>query len=312
MPGRGSHSIRSAHARIQDPDHRPERPGRRTHSQSARDRQRGLGDRPLHRRCGTGKPREGRGPMRDRQPVHRRLHRDPVRFRLCPQPRGGQERQVGQGPRGQRRVGGPAHGALPRREGIPSLLVGSGVRPARRRTPDRARRPWRQPQAFIPNVFHLQDRGGGRRPDDGARPRRACNHRPPERAVRRQRGMAVLPHGDDAGRHPDPGPARRARAVQPDPRGRHHRDHPEAARRRPRSRRPPSTGAANKPSASRSGAPTSARSSAVEPVFEESAQALRGNPTDATRMRELIGGTTVDWRDGMRRMAAKFHPELVG
>jgi len=25
-------------------------------------------------------------------------------------------------------------------------------------------------------------------------------------------------------------------------------------------------------------------------------------------MRELIGGTTVDWHDGMRRMAAKFHP----
>jgi UDP-glucuronate 4-epimerase len=50
----------------------------------------------------------------------------------------------------------------------------------------------------------------------------------------------------------------------------------------------------------------------AEPAFEESAQALRGNPTDATLMRELVGGTTVDWRDGMRRMAAKFHPELVG
>jgi UDP-glucuronate 4-epimerase len=49
-----------------------------------------------------------------------------------------------------------------------------------------------------------------------------------------------------------------------------------------------------------------------EPIFEESEQALRGNPTDNARMRELIGGTTVDWRDGMRRMAAKFHPELVG
>jgi nucleoside-diphosphate-sugar epimerase len=48
-----------------------------------------------------------------------------------------------------------------------------------------------------------------------------------------------------------------------------------------------------------------------EPIFEESEQALRGNPTDNARMRELIGGTTVDWHDGMRRMAAKFHPELV-
>jgi hypothetical protein len=49
-----------------------------------------------------------------------------------------------------------------------------------------------------------------------------------------------------------------------------------------------------------------------EPVFDESAQALRGNPTDGARMHELVGGTTVDWRDGVRRMAAKFHPELVG
>jgi UDP-glucuronate 4-epimerase len=49
-----------------------------------------------------------------------------------------------------------------------------------------------------------------------------------------------------------------------------------------------------------------------EPVFQESDQALRGNPTDPSRMRELVGSATVDWRDGMRRMAAKFHPELVG
>jgi nucleoside-diphosphate-sugar epimerase len=49
-----------------------------------------------------------------------------------------------------------------------------------------------------------------------------------------------------------------------------------------------------------------------EPVFQESEQALRGNPTDSSRMREVVGVTTVDWRDGMRRMAAKFHPELVG
>ncbi len=48
-----------------------------------------------------------------------------------------------------------------------------------------------------------------------------------------------------------------------------------------------------------------------EPVFAESEQALRGNPTDASLMRELVGATAVDWQDGMRRMAAKFHPELV-
>jgi UDP-glucuronate 4-epimerase len=49
----------------------------------------------------------------------------------------------------------------------------------------------------------------------------------------------------------------------------------------------------------------------TEPVFEESEQALRGNPLDVSRMREVVGGTTIDWRDGLHRMAAKFHPELV-
>jgi UDP-glucuronate 4-epimerase len=49
-----------------------------------------------------------------------------------------------------------------------------------------------------------------------------------------------------------------------------------------------------------------------DPVFEETGQALRGGPTDTTRMHELAGGTTVDWRDGIRRMVATFHPELVG
>lgn len=49
-----------------------------------------------------------------------------------------------------------------------------------------------------------------------------------------------------------------------------------------------------------------------EPVFDESAQALRGNPVDVTRLHELIGArSTVDWQDGLRRMATKFHPDLV-
>ncbi len=50
----------------------------------------------------------------------------------------------------------------------------------------------------------------------------------------------------------------------------------------------------------------------IEPSFEESDQALRGNPLEVTLMRELIGPATVDWKDGLRRMAVKFHPELVG
>jgi UDP-glucuronate 4-epimerase len=48
-----------------------------------------------------------------------------------------------------------------------------------------------------------------------------------------------------------------------------------------------------------------------EPVFTEDPCALRGGPTDTTRMHELVGGTAVDWRDGIRRMVARFHPELV-
>lgn len=49
-----------------------------------------------------------------------------------------------------------------------------------------------------------------------------------------------------------------------------------------------------------------------DPVFDVSAEALRGNPVDVSRLHELIGvGSTVDWRDGLRRMATKFHPELV-
>ena len=45
-----------------------------------------------------------------------------------------------------------------------------------------------------------------------------------------------------------------------------------------------------------------------EPVFDESAQALRGNPTDPAHMRELVGETAIDWRDGIHRMVATFHP----
>jgi UDP-glucuronate 4-epimerase len=48
-----------------------------------------------------------------------------------------------------------------------------------------------------------------------------------------------------------------------------------------------------------------------EPVFVEDPNALSGGPSDTTRMHELIGGTSVDWRDGMRRLVAKFHPELI-
>ncbi len=45
--------------------------------------------------------------------------------------------------------------------------------------------------------------------------------------------------------------------------------------------------------------------------FVETDQTLFGVPVDLTRMHDLIGGTTVGWRDGMRRLAVAFHPELV-
>ena len=48
-----------------------------------------------------------------------------------------------------------------------------------------------------------------------------------------------------------------------------------------------------------------------EAQFVETDQALGGVPVDLTRMHELIGGTTVGWCDGMRRLASAFHPELV-
>ncbi len=48
-----------------------------------------------------------------------------------------------------------------------------------------------------------------------------------------------------------------------------------------------------------------------EPTFQVDVHALRGNPVDVSRMRAIAGDTTVDWRDGLRRMAAAVHPDLV-
>ncbi|HZQ59592.1 MAG TPA: NAD(P)-dependent oxidoreductase [Acidimicrobiales bacterium] len=48
-----------------------------------------------------------------------------------------------------------------------------------------------------------------------------------------------------------------------------------------------------------------------QPVFAESASALGPVPVDLARLHELVGGTTVDWKDGMRRLAKAAHPELV-
>jgi nucleoside-diphosphate-sugar epimerase len=45
--------------------------------------------------------------------------------------------------------------------------------------------------------------------------------------------------------------------------------------------------------------------------FEPTARTIDSVQIDTTRMHELIGRTTVPWRDGMRRMAKALHPDLV-
>jgi nucleoside-diphosphate-sugar epimerase len=45
--------------------------------------------------------------------------------------------------------------------------------------------------------------------------------------------------------------------------------------------------------------------------FAPTAQTIDSVQIDLTRMHELVGHTSVDWRDGMRRMVAARHPELL-
>lgn len=48
----------------------------------------------------------------------------------------------------------------------------------------------------------------------------------------------------------------------------------------------------------------------VEPRFECTETALASTVADPTRMHQYVGRTTVNWRDGMRRMIQARHPEL--
>jgi hypothetical protein len=50
----------------------------------------------------------------------------------------------------------------------------------------------------------------------------------------------------------------------------------------------------------------------LEAKFVEDPHALASVAVDTTRMRELIGETSVDWREGLRRLVAARHPELLG
>jgi nucleoside-diphosphate-sugar epimerase len=49
----------------------------------------------------------------------------------------------------------------------------------------------------------------------------------------------------------------------------------------------------------------------VEARFEPTAQTIDSVQIDLTRMHQLVGPTSVPWRDGMRRMAASLHPDKV-
>ncbi len=49
----------------------------------------------------------------------------------------------------------------------------------------------------------------------------------------------------------------------------------------------------------------------TEAKFEPTERTIDSVQIDTTRMHELMGRTTVPWRDGMRRMAKALHPDLV-
>jgi len=49
-----------------------------------------------------------------------------------------------------------------------------------------------------------------------------------------------------------------------------------------------------------------------EPKLVYTDKAFGGAVLDPTRMHQLVGRTTVDWRDGMHRMLRALHPELPG
>jgi nucleoside-diphosphate-sugar epimerase len=49
----------------------------------------------------------------------------------------------------------------------------------------------------------------------------------------------------------------------------------------------------------------------VEATFAPTAQTIDSVQIDTTRMHELVGRTTVPWRDGMRRMVQALHPDKV-
>jgi nucleoside-diphosphate-sugar epimerase len=48
-----------------------------------------------------------------------------------------------------------------------------------------------------------------------------------------------------------------------------------------------------------------------EPKFAPTEKTLESVSVDTTKMHELVGHTSVHWRDGLRRMIEARHPELL-
>ncbi len=150
----------------------------------------------------------------ERRPGRRRVRRRARRRRLRAQPRGREGGPVGGRPRGQRRGRRPADGALPRRAGVPALLVD-------RRLPAATGTPLDETDPLGDN--HRVD-ACRRTASPRSRPRPWCapsarqlglpdHDRPPQRALRRQRRLAGVPPRDDPGRAAGPGPPRSARTC---------------------------------------------------------------------------------------------------
>jgi hypothetical protein len=49
----------------------------------------------------------------------------------------------------------------------------------------------------------------------------------------------------------------------------------------------------------------------IEARFEPTLNTIDSVQIDTTRMHELVGRTTVQWKDGMRRMVESLHPDKV-
>lgn len=248
--------------------------------------------------------------MRDSEFGRRRLQRYPKGFRLRAQLGGGQERQLGQGPGGQRRVGGPAHGPLPRGEGL-LHCSSAAVYDPRTTTPQRALRPGDNHKPLFP-TYSISKIAG----------------EVVARSVARVIGLPTtiarlnVPYGDNGGwpfYHMEMMLAGIPIPVPPGEPARYNPIHEDDII----ATIPKLLQVASVPATTVNwcGDQTVGLQEWCDylgslvgkaPIFEPSDQALRGNPTTVDRMHELIGGTTVDWREGIRRMAAKFHPELVG